>query len=73
MKAQFACENAAFVYGELCPAGLDHTYDGTVKQKLRSLAKLDLIVIDELGYLPMDDTASNHLSSWCRMLTNVRA
>lgn len=35
--------------------------DGTVKQKLRSLAKLDLIVVDELGYLPMDDTAGNHL------------
>ena len=35
--------------------------DGTVKTKLRSLAKLDLIVVDELGYLPMDDTAGNHL------------
>lgn len=35
--------------------------DGTVKQKLRLLGKLDLIVIDELGYLPMDETAGNHL------------
>jgi DNA replication protein DnaC len=35
--------------------------DGTVKNKLRALAKLDLVVIDELGYLPMDDTAGNHL------------
>lgn len=35
--------------------------DGTVKQKLRALAKLDLVVIDELGYLPMDNTAGNHL------------
>jgi DNA replication protein DnaC len=35
--------------------------DGTVKQKLRTLGKLDLIVIDESGYLPMDDMAGNHL------------
>lgn len=35
--------------------------DGTVKKKLNALAKLDLVVIDELGYLPMDDTAGNHL------------
>lgn len=35
--------------------------DGTVKQKLRALGKLDLIAIDGLGYLPMDDTAGNHL------------
>ncbi|GMA61348.1 hypothetical protein GCM10025859_17880 [Alicyclobacillus fastidiosus] len=35
--------------------------DGSVKNKLRSLAKLDLIVIDELGYVPMDDTTGNHL------------
>jgi DNA replication protein DnaC len=34
---------------------------GTVKQKLRVLAKLDLVAVDELGYLPMDDTAGNHL------------
>lgn len=44
---------------------IDHLYaslaDGTVKQRLRALAKLDLIVIDELGYLPMDDVAGNHL------------
>lgn len=35
--------------------------DGTVKARLRALAKLHLLVIDELGYLPMDDTAGNHL------------
>lgn len=35
--------------------------DGTVKQKLKSLAKLDLLICDELGYLPMDDVAGNHL------------
>ena len=28
---------------------------------IRALAKLDLLVIDELGYLPMGDTAGNHL------------
>lgn len=35
--------------------------DGTVKQTLRALGKLDLLVVDELGYLPMDTTAGNHL------------
>lgn len=35
--------------------------DGTVKQRLKSLAKLDLLICDELGYLPMDDVAGNHL------------
>ncbi|MGZ8937501.1 MAG: IS21-like element helper ATPase IstB [Halobacteriota archaeon] len=35
--------------------------DGTVKQRLKSLAKFDLIICDELGYLPMDDVAGNHL------------
>ncbi len=35
--------------------------DGTVKQTLRTLGKLDLLVVDELGYLPMDNTAGNHL------------
>jgi DNA replication protein DnaC len=35
--------------------------DGTVKQRLKSLSKFDLIVCDELGYLPMDDVAGNHL------------
>jgi DNA replication protein DnaC len=44
---------------------IDHLYaalaDGTVKQRLKSLTKQDLIIIDELGYLPMDDIAGNHL------------
>jgi DNA replication protein DnaC len=35
--------------------------DGTVKQRMKSLKKLDLIIIDELGYLPMDEVAGNHL------------
>lgn len=35
--------------------------DGTVKQVLRQLGKLDVLVIDELGYLAMDTTAGNHL------------
>ena len=35
--------------------------DGSVKALMRSLAQLDLLVIDELGYLPMDNTAGNHL------------
>jgi hypothetical protein len=35
--------------------------DGSVKQVLRTLGQLDLLVIDELGCLPMDNTAGNHL------------
>ncbi|MCL6563835.1 MAG: ATP-binding protein [Firmicutes bacterium] len=35
--------------------------DGTVKQRLRALGRLDLIVVDELGYLPRGDAAGNHL------------
>jgi len=34
--------------------------DGTFKQKLSRYAKHDLLIIDELGYLNMDRTASNH-------------
>lgn len=44
---------------------IDYLYaalaDGTVKQRLKTLAKQDLIIIDELGYLPMDEVAGNHL------------
>lgn len=35
--------------------------DGTVKHRLRTLSKLDVLIVDELGYLPMDEVAGNHL------------
>lgn len=35
--------------------------DGTFKTRLRSLTNYDLVILDELGFLPMDATASNHL------------
>lgn len=35
--------------------------DGTVAKKIRSYSNADLVILDELGYLPMDETASNHL------------
>ncbi len=35
--------------------------DGTFRRELDKLSKLDLVVIDELGYLRLDETASNHL------------
>ncbi|MFW6143066.1 MAG: IS21-like element helper ATPase IstB [Desulfovermiculus sp.] len=34
--------------------------DGTFKQRLRRYGKHDLLIIDELGYLNLDRTASNH-------------
>lgn len=35
--------------------------DGSVKPTLRALGKRDRLVVDELGYLPMDTTAGHHL------------
>jgi DNA replication protein DnaC len=35
--------------------------DGSFRHRMRSLLAHDLIIIDELGFLPMDTTASNHL------------
>lgn len=35
--------------------------DGTVRNRLRNLQRLDLLVLDELGFTELDSTASNHL------------
>jgi len=35
--------------------------DGTLRSRLRSLQRLDLLVMDELGFTSLDNTASNHL------------
>jgi len=35
--------------------------DGSFRSRMRSLLAHDLIILDELGYLAMDTTASNHL------------
>jgi DNA replication protein DnaC len=35
--------------------------DGSFRSRMRSLLAHDLIILDELGFLPMDATASNHL------------
>lgn len=35
--------------------------DGTVRNRLRSLHRLDVLVLDELGFTELDSTASNHL------------
>jgi DNA replication protein DnaC len=35
--------------------------DGSFRTRMRSLMAHDLIILDELGFLPMDATASNHL------------
>lgn len=34
--------------------------DGSLRTRMRSIAKLDLLIIDELGFLALDNTASNH-------------
>ncbi len=34
--------------------------DGTVAKRIQSYLRNDLLIIDEFGYLPMDETASNH-------------
>lgn len=34
--------------------------DGSLRARMRALAKLDLLIIDELGFLALDTTASNH-------------
>lgn len=47
--------------------------DGTVAKKIRSYAQADLVIIDELGYLPMDETASNHLLQVVSELYEQRA
>lgn len=35
--------------------------DGSTAQKMRSILRNDLIIIDELGYVSMDKTASDHM------------
>lgn len=35
--------------------------DGSFRGRMRTLLAHDLIILDELGFLPMDATASNHL------------
>lgn len=35
--------------------------DNSFRSRMRSLLTNDLIILDELGFLPMDSTASNHL------------
>lgn len=34
--------------------------DGSLRTRMRTLGRLDLLVIDELGFLTLDNTASNH-------------
>ena len=34
--------------------------DGSLRARMRALGRLDLLIIDELGFLALDNTASNH-------------
>ena len=34
--------------------------DGSLRVRMRALGRLDLLIIDELGFLALDNTASNH-------------
>jgi len=47
--------------------------DGTVAKRLQNYLKYDLVIIDELGYLPMDETASNHLFQVISLLYEQRS
>ena len=38
-----------------------HLADGSLRRHIRSLIRYDLLIIDELGYLRLDQTASDHL------------
>jgi len=35
--------------------------DGTFRNRMRALQRLDVLALDELGFMAMDSTASNHL------------
>ncbi|MFN3924657.1 MAG: IS21-like element helper ATPase IstB [Pseudarthrobacter sp.] len=35
--------------------------DGTFRNRMRALQRLDVLALDELGFMTMDSTASNHL------------
>lgn len=35
--------------------------DGSFRNRMRALQRLDVLVLDELGFMAMDSTASNHL------------
>ena len=38
-----------------------HLADGSLRRYIQSLTRYDLLVVDELGYLKLDQTASDHL------------
>lgn len=38
-----------------------HLADGSLHRYVKSLTKYDLLIVDELGYLKFDQTASDHL------------
>jgi len=50
-----------FSLSELVEALYAALADGTVAKCIRSILKHDLIIIDEVGYQTMDDTASDHV------------
>ena len=58
-----ACEARKRVLFTHAPALLDHlvasTVDGSLGRRLRDLQRLDFLVIDELGYMPMDSRRAN--------------
>jgi len=58
-----ACEARKRVLFTHAPALLDHlvacTVDGSLGRRLRDLQRLDFLVVDELGYMPMDSRRAN--------------
>jgi len=58
-----ACEARKRVLFTYAPALLEHlvacTVDGSLGRRLRDLQRLDFLVVDELGYMPMDSRRAN--------------
>lgn len=61
---QSADEVIAYLYASLV--------DQTTGKKLDTLSRLDLLVIDELGYLPMDPKKANLYLSACQQTIRGR-
>jgi len=62
IEAVTACYNALFItMDDLAHRMYASLADASLAQYIRSLLRNDLIVIDEVGYLTLDKTASDHL------------
>jgi len=55
-------QHAVYYYGRFWPLKMYASLaDGSLPQYMRSLLRNQLIILDEVGYLTLDKTASDHL------------